>query len=455
MIHRTRRGLTLPIAGRPETKVDRARHVARVGIVADDHVGLRPRLHVAVGEAVQRGQLLFEDKAIPGVRYTSTAEGVVAAIHRGDRRAFQSVVITLSSAEQAGRGAQVSLSSFTGGHPTELSSDAVRALLLESGLWTSLRARPYSRVADPRQVPRSIFVTATDTDPLAPDPDEIIRERSADFTTGLAAMARLADGPLFLCTSERFGLTLPSVDRLRHERFAGPHPSGTVGFHIHRLDPAGRERLVWHIGYQDVLAVGHLFACGLIDDRRTIALAGPAVRRPRLVETRVGAAIDDVTAGELLEGRTRILSGSVLSGRVAAGATHGYLGRYHRQICALPEGGEREFLGWASPGLSTFSATGLFLSKWLRRRRFQVTTSTNGSLRAIVPIGVYEKVMPFDVEPTYLLKALVMRDVERAEQLGCLEFDEEDLALCTFVCPGKHEYGRYLREVLSMLETES
>jgi Na+-transporting NADH:ubiquinone oxidoreductase subunit A len=454
MIHRATRGLLLPIAGQPDRVIDRGRSVARIGILADDYVGLRPTFHVDVGDPVSRGQLLFEDKGMPGVRHTATAEGRVAAIHRGERRAFQSLVIELSSAERAGRGSQVTLSSFTGRHPSALTPDAVRALLLESGLWTSLRARPYSRVADPRQTPRSMFVTATDSDPLAPDPEAIIRERAADFASGLAALAHLTPGPVFLCTSDRSALAAPEIERLRHERFAGPHPSGTVGFHIHVLDPAGRDRLVWHIGYQDVLAVGRLFSSGEIDDRRVIALAGPAVRRPRLIQTRLGAAADDATTGELLEGDIRTVSGSVLSGRTAAGPTFGYLGRYHRQICALPEGRRRELLGWAGAGLSKFSVTGVFLSRWLPRRRFELTTSTNGSPRAIVPIGVYEKVMPFDVEPTYLLKALITRDLERAEQLGCLELDEEDLALCTFVCPGKHDYARYLREVLLTLEKE-
>ena len=454
MIHRVSKGLDLPIAGSPDPAVDRGRTVSRVAVVAADFVGLLPGFHVTVGDSVRRGQLLFEDKTMPDVRYTSPAEGRVSAINRGEKRAFQSIVIELSSAERAGRGAQVKLSSATGRHPSGLSGDAVRELLLESGLWTALRARPFGRVAHPSQEPRSIFVTAIDTEPLAPDPEPIVAGREADFERGLAALSRLTKGPLFVCTAAQWSRPLPTVERLAHERFSGPHPSGTPGFHIHTLDPAARGRVVWHVGYQDVLSIGRLFGSGELDDARVVSLAGPAVERPRLLQTRVGASTDEVTSGELRAGETRIISGSVLSGRMAAGPVLGYLGRYHRQISALPEGRRREFMGWAGPGLTKFSALGAFVSSWIPGRRFALTTSTNGSRRAIVPIGVYEKVWPFDIEPTYLLKALLTHDLERGEELGVLELEEEDVALCTFVCPGKHDYGRYLREILTTLEKE-
>ena len=455
MLHRVTRGLRIPLAGEPAGVVDRGRPVSHVALVGDDYVGMRPTLHVGVGDAVRRGQLLYEDKKTAGVRYTATAAGKVVAIHRGDRRAFQSLVIEVSSAERERRGAQVSFASYTGRHPSALGAAGVRDLLIESGLWTALRARPFSHVANPADSPRSIFVTATDTEPLAPEVEPIVSGRESDFEAGLIALTRLHEGPVFVCTSDRFGLPVPPIDRVRHERFAGPHPAGTAGFHIHTLDAAGRGRVVWHVGYQDALAIGRLFTTGTLDDERVIALGGPAVRRPRLLRTQLGASLDELTEGELVEGDVRVVSGSVLSGRTAMGPAVGYLGRYHRQVSALAEGRGRELLGWALPGLDKFSAVPIFLSRLVPGRRFALTTSTHGSPRAIVPIGVYEKVMPFDLEPTYLLKALVSHDVERAEELGCLELDEEDLALCSFVCPGKHDFGRELRQVLSMIEKES
>jgi Na+-transporting NADH:ubiquinone oxidoreductase subunit A len=300
-----------------------------------------------------------------------------------------------------------------------------------------------------------VFVTAMDTDPLAPDVEVVMQGREADFATGVAALTRLTDGPVFVCTSDRFALTVPTSDRVRHERFAGPHPSGTAGFHIHTLDPAGRTRTVWHIGYQDVIDIGHLFKTGEIGTDRIVALAGPAVVKPRLLRTRIGASTEEMVAGELRTAEVRVISGSVLSGRRAAGPVTGFLGRYHRQVSALVEGRAREFMGWAGPGFHKFSTIPVFASRLRPNQRFAFTTAVNGSPRAIVPIGLYEKVMPFDLQPTFLLKSLLTHDLERAEQLGCLELDEEDLALCTFVCPGKNDYGPYLRDALSAIEKEA
>lgn len=436
-VHRVKQGLRLPIAGSPHQAIESGPTVARSALVGADYIGLRPTMHVAVGASVDRGQLLFEDKKTPGVRFTAPVAGTVVAINRGDRRAFESIVIAASDDERAGRGRQVALASFSGRDPSSLDGDEVRALLVESGLWTALRARPFSRVADPAARPRSIFVTAIDTDPLAPDVDIVLAGREADVTAGLAVLTRLTDGPVFLCTSAASSMVDPRIDRVRHERFDGPHPAGTVGVHMHRLDPAGRGRVVWHVGYQDVAAMGRLFRTGDIDTRRIVALAGPAMGRPRLVRTVAGASTADLTSGELVAGDVRVVSGSVLSGRKAAGDVHGYLGRYDRQVSALVEGRARELLGWARPAGSA------------------MTTSTHGSPRAIIPIGLYETVMPFDIPATFLLKALVTHDLERAEQLGCLELDEEDLALCTFVCPSKIEYGPHLRDVLSAIEKDA
>lgn len=453
-VHRISRGLQLPISGQPQQVVERGPAVSRVALLGSDYLGMRPTMHVDVGAAVDRGQLLFEDKKTSGVRYTAPAAGTVTAINRGERRAFESLVITLSDEERAGQGRQVTFAAWTGRPVADLSEEQVRHLLIESGLWPTLRARPFSKVADPAIRPHSIFVTAIDTDPLAPDVDVVMQGRTADLEAGLVALTKLTEGPVFLCTAATSSIAAPRVDRVRHEQFDGPHPAGTVGLHIHLLDPVGRERVVWHVGYQNLLAIGRLFTTGQLETRRVVALAGPSVLKPRLVETVVGASTDELLAGGVAAGDNRLLSGSVLSGRVATGAVHGYLGRFHNQITVLHEGRERELMGWAGPGLNRFSVTGAFLSKLRPGATFPMTTSTNGSHRAIVPIGLYEKVMPLDVEATFLLKSLVTKDLERAEQLGALELDEEDLALCTFVCPSKNEYGPALRDVLTAMEKE-
>ena len=456
-VHRSKRGLDLPIAGVPEPTVGEQRSTSRVAVIAADYPGLRPTMRVGIGDEVRRGQLLFEDKKMPSVRFTAPGAGKVAAIHRGERRSFQSLVIGLSSGDASGRAGaaeQVSFAAHTGKHPSSCSRDEVRALLLESGEWTALRARPFDKLADPESTPHSIFVTAMDTNPLAPPVDAVLSGQLSDFERGLSAMAKLTDGPVFVCTTEQTLVEVPDEKPFRHERFAGPHPSGTVGYHIHRLDPVNRNKIVWHIDYQDVAAIGRLFETAELSLERVVALGGPAVKRPRLLRVRVGASTDEMVEGELEDGENRIVSGSVLSGRKATGEVNGFLGRFHHQVSALREGREREFLGWLSPGIDKFSVVRAFVSSLMPAKRFAMTTSTNGSPRAIVPIGSYEKVMPMDILPTFLLRALVMGDVEQSEKLGCLELTEEDLALCTFVCPGKIDYGVHLRDVLTTIEKE-
>ncbi len=451
--HRTRTGIDLPITGSPEAIVEDARQVARVAVLAHDFVGLKPTMKVGVGDSVQRGQVLFEDKKTPGVLHTSPADGKVVGVHRGDRRALQSVVVELTAAERGGKGGASRFRAFSGQHPNAMTGDQVRALLVESGQWVALRRRPFSRVPEPDSTAAAIFVNLTDSHPLSPDPRQVIAGREGDLERGLTALGKLTDGPVFVCTHTGFTPTLPAGD-FRHEQFSGPHPSGTAGYHIHQLAPASRQRTVWWIGYQEVLAIGHLFETGNLDVQRTIALAGPAVERPRLLRTRIGAHLDDLVRGELVEGDNRVISGSPLYGRRAMGEIHGFLGRHHNQVTVLREGREREFLGWLTPGTDKFSVVNVFASKLLPGRRFPFSTTKNGSDRAIVPIGMYEKVFPFDIPPSYLLRSLAAGDLEQAETLGVLELDEEDLGVLSFVCPGKHNYGEYLRSMLTTIEKE-
>ncbi len=330
----------------------------------------------------------------------------------------------------------------------------VREALVESGLWTALRARPFSKVPPPGSVPASIFVTAIDTHPLAADPVVVVQGSEADFERGLDALTRLTDGEVHLC--QRPGASIPGGDRagVTVQEFAGPHPAGLAGTHIHFVEPVSERRTVWHVGYQDVVATGHLFATGRLSVERVVSLAGPAVERPCLVRTRIGASTEDLVSGRLRGNATRVISGSVLDGRTAAG-TQAFLGRYHLQVSAISDERVRSFLGWLGPGWSKFSIKPAFASALGgSRRRFDFTTSSQGDPRAIVPIGTYEKVVPLDLMPTALLKSIVMGDTEHAQALGCLELDEEDLALCSFVCPGKTDFGPPLRDVLERIEKE-
>lgn len=407
---------------------------------------MKPKLQVAVGDEVKLGQPLFEDRKTAGVMHTAPAAGKVVAIHRGAKRVFLSVVIEV---------AQNEMHQAFGSHGAAVSSpsrETIAALLQESGLWTALRTRPYSRVPAIGTVPRSIFVTAMDSHPLAADPKDVLAGREEDFKAGLGALGHLTDGTTFLCRAP--GSTLgDGVSGVQVEEFRGPHPAGTVGYHIHELDPVDRNKTVWHIGYEDVARIGALLRTGQIDPTTVIAFAGPGAKKPRLLRTRLGADLDAILEGQFAaDGEVRVISGSVLNGQQAQGEEIGYLGRFHQQVSVLFEGKERELLGWVSPAVKKHSILPLFFSNLTKK--FNFSTSTNGSKRAMVPIGLYEKVMPFDLMPTHLLRALAVGDLEWAEELGVLELDEEDLGLCTYVCPSKADYGPMLRDVLTRIQKD-
>ena len=403
---------------------------------------------VKVGDTVKRGELLFTDKKTDGVCYTAPASGTVTEVNRGAKRALQSVVIEKSgdNTVEFGTHSAADLASLTG--------EQVRDLLVKSGMWPVLRTRPYSRVPEIDSEARSIFVTAIDTNPLAPNPQLVIRENEAAFANGMQILGHLTKGTVYLCRG--VGESLPGADLkfVEEHEFSGAHPAGLVGTHIHFLDPASEERVVWHIDYQNVIAIGKLFVEGVFPSDRIVSIGGPAAKNPRLVRTQVGACLSELLKEEIAGDNIRTIAGSVFGGRTAAGPTD-YLGRFHHQVSLVPEGNERELFGWKKPGLNKFSVTRAFASA-LRTmdKKLPFTTTTHGSKRAMVPIGSYEKVMPLDILPTQLLRAIIQGDTEDAKVLGCLELDEEDLALCTFVCPGKYEYGPLLRSCLEKIKKE-
>lgn len=445
-----KKGLDLPITGAPEQRIDDARPVRHVALLGTDYIGMKPTMAVKEGDKVKLGQLLFTDKKIEGVRFTSPAAGEVVAVNRGEKRRLLSVVIKVDENEEA--------ESFTA-HGRDgldkLDRQVVVDQLVESGLWTALRVRPFSRTPELDAVPYDIFVTAIDTHPLSADPSVIINEQQEAFEDGLKVLTRLTEGKVFLCTAPDAKMPGTGISGVQHETFGGRHPAGLVGTHIHFLSPVSIQRRVWHIGYQDVIAFGKLFAEGKLDVSRVVAIGGPRAEKPRLLRTRLGASTDELLAGEIVSpDDTRVINGSVFSGFTAEGNLR-YLGRFCQQLSLLEEGLKRDFMGWLSPGAKRHSVLGIYLSslKGLGND-YAPTTSTNGSERAMVPVGSYEKVMPLDILPTQLLRSLIVGDIETAMQLGCLELDEEDLALCTYVCPGKYEYGPILRDNLTMIEKE-
>lgn len=442
-----KRGMTLPLAGTPAAEIDTSSNCRAVALIGPDYHGMKPTMAVQVGESVKRGDLLFSDKKCEGVRYTAPAGGRVTTINRGAKRVFHSLVIDIEDDEAA------VFQQHTADQAKALSGEAIREQLLLSGQWTALRARPFSRVADPATAPAGLFITAIDTHPHAPDPTQVIAREAEAFLLGQELLAKIVACPVYLCAAPDADIPQSGHERITRHDFAGPHPAGLAGTHVHFLMGASLARIAWTIGYQDVIAVGRLFLDGALFTDRIVALAGPSVTRPRLVMSRLGADLQALVAGEHDAGETRLISGSVLGGRGVQTDT-AYLGRYHQQVSVLPEGRQRALFGWLSPGMSKHSIMGIYLSKWFGLKPLAMSTTTNGSERAMVPVGAYEKVMPLDILPTQLLRALLVGDTETAQALGCLELDEEDLALCTYVCPGKYEYGDILRDNLTRIEKE-
>ena len=442
-----KKGLTLPITGAPAQVISEGSRPGKVAVLGIDYPGMKPKFEVSTGDDVKLGQLLFRDKKMPSVQYTSPGSGKVVSINRGEKRRLLSVVIQLSGDDE------LTFDSYAEHELAGLDRQSVISLLLSSGLWTSVRTRPFSGVADPERSPHSLFITAMDTSPLAPSVEKIIEGNEKAFVNGLTVISKLTEGNIFICTSPGATIPQPQSTSISEVEFSGPHPAGNPGTHIHFLDPVSRHKQVWYINAQDVIDVGLLFITGKLNVERVIALAGPSVNNPRLIKTRIGASLEDITGGELREGEHRTISGSVFSGHTAKDAT-AFLGRFHRQVSVIPEKRKRELFGWLSPGLNISSVKNIVFSRLRPKMKFAFSTSTHGDLRAMVPVGAYEKVMPLDIIPTYLLKALAVDDIEEAEKLGCLELDEEDLALCTFVCQSKIDHGEALRRNLTLIEKE-
>ncbi|ORU91556.1 MAG: NADH:ubiquinone reductase (Na(+)-transporting) subunit A [Cycloclasticus sp. symbiont of Bathymodiolus heckerae] len=438
-------GLDLPITGAPDQVISEGNQVSSVAIFGRDYIDMKPTMKVKEGDRVKLGQILFTDKKTEGVNFTSPGSGIVKGINRGAKRVLRTVVIELDGDDQ------VEFDKYPEAKLASLDVDDVVRNLTESGLWIAFKTRPFSKIPAPITKPSDIHVSAMDTNPLAADPEVVISADADAFKNGLTVLSRLTDGKVHVGKAVDVDIAVP--DMVEVTEFSGPHPAGLSGTHMHFISPVSPKRIAWTIGYQDVIAIGKLFTTGFLSVDRVISIAGPKVLKPRLIKTRIGANTEELVRKELETGRVRIISGSVLSGRKTNNWAS-YLGRYHVQLSVIQEGRERQVLGWLNPAGEKFSFTNALFSSFNRKQKMAMDTSSHGSPRAIVPIGVFEGVMPLDILPTQLLRALVVMDVDSAEQLGALELDEEDLALCSFVDSGKHDFGRALRANLAHIEKE-
>ncbi len=446
------RGLDIPLTGKPRQEIIAGGSISHVALTGDDYAGLKPSMLVREGDEVKLGQPVFTDKKNPGFNFTAPGSGRIKAICRGAKRKFESLIIELH------QDVQERFPSTLEDAVEQMAPEKIREVIQTSGLWPSFRKRPFGVIPKIDARPSSLFITAMDTDPLAADPLVIIRAELEQFNYGIKVLTSLLEVPIHLCLAKNandLAFADGQEEKITVWQFSGPHPAGLPSTHIHFIDPVHSGKEAWHIGYQDVMKLGFFFQHGYLSSTTVVALSGEGFAQNILVQTREGAAIEEIcTPFSLdLEGY-RVLSGSVLDGRPLAPAT-GFLGRYHRQISTVKKKSGRSLFGWCKPGSDRFSVTGLFLSRWRGKMSFPAITAVWGGHRAIYPLGVYQDIMPLDLAVLPLLKALAMKDAEKAIELGCLELVEEDLALCSYVCPGKNEFGPMLRDLLTVIEKES
>jgi Na+-transporting NADH:ubiquinone oxidoreductase subunit A len=439
---RIRRGLDLPLPGAASGAVEAAPTIRRVGLLGADYPGLHLRSLVDVGDAVALGQPILADRKEPSLCVTAPGSGHVAAIHPGERRTIEAIGIALGAGGERRWEPQ---------DPAMLARQpraAVVSRLCESGLWCALRARPFGKIPSPAAEPAAIFVTALDTHPLAPPPELAVGEHAEHFAHGLAVLTALTPGAVHLCRRPGSPISGRGQTRVREVEFSGPHPAGLAGTHVHHIMPIRPGRSVWTLGYADVIAIGKLFATGRLWTERIVSLAGPGVREPRFLRARLGASTEDLARDRLQEGPCRIVSGSVLAGRTAAGRA-AFVGRGHLQLSVLPEPRERERVSWWGVGRGGRARR---LLPW--RPRAFTSRGEETAPGPFLPLPELERVVPLRLPVLPLLRALVVGDDEEAAALGALELEEEDLALCSFLCPSRIDYGARLRRMLERLEAQ-
>jgi Na+-transporting NADH:ubiquinone oxidoreductase subunit A len=441
-----KKGLDIRISGNAEKVIAGNVESALYGVKPVDFPGLIPKLVVKPGDIVSAGSPLFHDKLRPGILYTSPVSGKVTEIRRGDRRKLLEVVVEKAGEEYLDFGVS---------DPSALSREQIRESLLKAGLWPAVRQRPYHIVANPADVPKAVFISGFDTAPLAPDFGFIMENTPASsFRIGLNTIKKLTDGKVHLVLNGKGSApdVLTHAEGVEISYFSGPHPAGNVGIQIHHIDPVNKGETVWYVNLQDVIAIGKLFEEGRYNPVRIIALTGSEVTRTGYFRIKSGASVASMLNDNVKPGHLRYISGNVLTG--SAIESDGFLGYYDSQVTVVPEGDYFEFFGWMAPGLRKYSFFRTFMSTILPAKEYRLDTNFHGGERAFVMTGQYERVLPMDIYPMQLLKAILAEDIDQMENLGIYEIAEEDFALCEFICPSKIEIQSIVRKGLDQMVKE-
>lgn len=441
-----KRGLNIRLKGDAEKVVDSVGGAYKVALKPTDFPGLSPKIVVKAGQQVKAGEPVFFDKYNPEIQFTAPTSGEVLEIIRGERRKVLEIVIMADGKNES--------AAFSKGDPLEFSCDEVKDQLIKSGLWAFLKQRPYGTVAKPSGEPLHLFISGFDSAPLAPDDEFILQGQSSVFQTGINALSKLTNGKIFVgIRPEQANGFFSGIRNIEINQFAGPHPAGNVGIQIHHICPIGKGDVIWTIHPQEVVFIGRLFETGKIDCSKTIALTGSEVTSPRYLRVTHGAVLSEILKNATKQkGKERFISGNVLTGKQVE--TDGFLGFYDHQVTVIPEGDDYEFLGWAMPRLNKFSMSRSYFSWLTPKRAFLADANLNGEERAYVMTGQYEKVLPMDLLPVFLMKAIIAEDIDKMEQLGIYEVIEEDMALCEYVCTSKIEVQHILRDGINLMIKE-
>jgi len=442
-----KKGHTLKMDGEPKKVLGKPILTDNVCLHPKDFPGIKPKLLVKEGDTVLAGSPVFFDKLNPEVKFVSSVSGTVSEIAFGKRRVIERIIVSGD-----GKSTNLKSDSFS---LDKSSKDDLKSKLLESGLWPTIRQRPFSKVANPDQIPRDIFISVYTTAPCAADQAFVLKGREKEFAVGLNALGILTSGKVHLNISrDESAQIFTEAKNVQINKFSGPHPAGNVGVQIHHIAPiSSKDDVVWYLEGQSVADIGQYLNTGIYPAQKIITVAGTSISKPTYLKITKGALLDDILIDNLpSKDGVRIISGNILSGEIRL-LTQGI--RYHDEsITAIPESEEREFLGWALPGLNKYSLSRTFLSALLPRKSKSFNTSMNGSHRAIISFGRWENVLPMDILPEFLVKSILAQDIEEMEKLGIYECAEEDFSLCAFVCQSKTDVAGIIANGLQLAEQE-
>jgi Na+-transporting NADH:ubiquinone oxidoreductase subunit A len=443
-----KRGLDISLQGTAGKTVSPPVQAELFAVKPSDFHGLDPRVLVRQGQEVLAGTPLFCDKSHPEIVFVSPVSGAVEEVFRGERRKLMDIKVR--------KGSSAGYEPLHKGEPSSMDADAIRQQILKSGLWPSIVQRPFGVLANPDEVPRDIFISAFDSAPLGPDYDFILKEEAQAFSTGISALQRLTTGKVHIGLDQgrEPSKIFSGIKGVEYHLFDGPHPSGNAGIQIHHVAPVNKGETIWTVNPQLVALIGRTFLLGRIDSSWTFALAGSCVKEPQYIKGTMGMQIAPVIAGKILHRDLppRIISGNVLTGTNIG--EQGFLGYFDSLVSVIPEGKYFDLFGWAMPGINKFSMSKTFLSSLFPKKAWDLDTNVKGGQRAFVMTGQYEKVLPMDIYPVHLLKAIIVNDIDRMEQLGIYEVVEEDMALCEFVCTSKTDVQEILRTGLDLVRKE-